>query len=96
MTPAIRALEKADVPFVLHPYEHDESAEAYGLEAVEALGVEAARVFKTLVCTAAAIGGVISPASLTDAAQTLVLSPDLLRLPSVILSRTIFLILSAP
>jgi Cys-tRNA(Pro)/Cys-tRNA(Cys) deacylase len=37
------------VPFVLHEYEHDERAASYGLEAVEKLSVDAARVFKTLV-----------------------------------------------
>jgi Cys-tRNA(Pro)/Cys-tRNA(Cys) deacylase len=34
----------------LHRYDHDPSAASYGAEAAEAMGVEPARVFKTLVC----------------------------------------------
>lgn len=49
MTPAIKALEKADIAFNVHEYTHDPAAESYGLEASEKLGVDAARVFKTLV-----------------------------------------------
>jgi Cys-tRNA(Pro)/Cys-tRNA(Cys) deacylase len=49
MTPAIKALEAAGVSFELRPYEHDPRAEAYGLEAAEKLGVDPARVFKTLI-----------------------------------------------
>ncbi|MBH1936281.1 Cys-tRNA(Pro) deacylase [Streptomyces sp. AV19] len=48
-TPAIVALEKADVPFSVHAYEHDPAASSYGGEAAEALGVAPSRVFKTLV-----------------------------------------------
>ncbi len=48
-TPAITAVERAGVDFVLHAYEHDAAAESYGLEAAEKLGVDPARVFKTLV-----------------------------------------------
>ena len=48
-TPAIAAAERAGVPFSLHAYEHDETAESYGREAAEKLGVDPARVFKTLV-----------------------------------------------
>ena len=33
----------------MHEYPHDPSAESYGLEAAEALGLDPARVFKTLV-----------------------------------------------
>lgn len=49
MTPAIKALEKAGATFKIHEYRHDPTAESYGLEAAEKLGVEASRVFKTLV-----------------------------------------------
>ncbi|MEN0036358.1 MAG: Cys-tRNA(Pro) deacylase [Cellvibrio sp.] len=49
MTPAIKALEKAKASFRVHEYAHDPTAESYGLEASEKLGVDAARVFKTLV-----------------------------------------------
>lgn len=48
-TPATAALAAAGVPFVLHPYSHDPSAASYGLEAAEVLGVDPAKVFKTLM-----------------------------------------------
>ncbi|GAA2148285.1 Cys-tRNA(Pro) deacylase [Kitasatospora kazusensis] len=48
-TPATVALEAAGVPFTVHAYAHDPAAASYGGEAAEALGVPAARVFKTLV-----------------------------------------------
>ncbi len=49
-TPATVALAKADVPFVLHAYDHDPAAElSYGEEAAAALGTSPERVFKTLV-----------------------------------------------
>jgi Cys-tRNA(Pro)/Cys-tRNA(Cys) deacylase len=49
MTPAVKVLQAAKVAFTLHSYEHDPRAEAFGPETVEKLGVDAARVFKTLV-----------------------------------------------
>ena len=48
-TPAIVAATRAGVAVTVHEYRHDTRAESYGLEAVEKLGLEAARVFKTLV-----------------------------------------------
>ena len=48
-TPAIVAAERAGIPFEVHEYEHDPRATSYGLEAVEKLGVDPDRVFKTLV-----------------------------------------------
>jgi len=48
-TPATVALTKAQIPFVTHEYAHDPAAASYGTEAAEALGVDPARVFKTLV-----------------------------------------------
>lgn len=51
MTPAILAIRKSGFPFQVHEYEHDPNNHAYGLEAVDALQLEAARVFKTLVVT---------------------------------------------
>jgi Cys-tRNA(Pro)/Cys-tRNA(Cys) deacylase len=48
-TPAVRAARAAGIPFTLHEYAHDPRAASYGLEAVEALGLDAERVFKTLV-----------------------------------------------
>ncbi len=48
-TPAVRALTAAGVPHRLHEYRHDPAVASYGLEAAQALGVEPARVYKTLV-----------------------------------------------
>jgi len=48
-TPATVALDRAGIPYSRHPYEHDPAAASYGLEAAAALGVEPARVFKTLL-----------------------------------------------
>jgi Cys-tRNA(Pro)/Cys-tRNA(Cys) deacylase len=48
-TPATVALTKAQIPFVTHEYPHDPAAASYGTEAAEAMGVDPARVFKTLV-----------------------------------------------
>jgi Cys-tRNA(Pro)/Cys-tRNA(Cys) deacylase len=48
-TPAIAAAERAGVLFRLAEYEHDPGVESYGLEAAQHLGVDPARVFKTLV-----------------------------------------------
>jgi len=48
-TPAIAAAERAGIRFAVHEYAHDPAAESYGLEAAEKLGVDPARVFKTLV-----------------------------------------------
>ncbi|MEP9365535.1 Cys-tRNA(Pro) deacylase [Nocardioides sp. CN2-186] len=50
-TPATVALTGAGIDFVLREYTHDPRAESYGLEAAEALGVDPARVFKTLMAT---------------------------------------------
>ena len=49
MTPAVVAARRAGIEFALHEYEHDPQAESYGLEAAQCLGVDTARVFKTLV-----------------------------------------------
>ena len=51
MTPAILTARKAGFPFQTHEYQHDPAVSSYGLEAAEALQVEPARVFKTLVIT---------------------------------------------
>ncbi|WP_109471339.1 Cys-tRNA(Pro) deacylase [Ornithinimicrobium cavernae] len=48
-TPATVVLEAANVPFTPRSYHHDPAAESYGLEAAEALGVDPARVLKTLL-----------------------------------------------
>jgi Cys-tRNA(Pro)/Cys-tRNA(Cys) deacylase len=49
MTPAIRALERAGVPFELLEYDYDPAADAIGLQAAQALRRAPATVFKTLV-----------------------------------------------
>jgi len=49
MTPAIKAAEAAGVTVKVHEYQHDPANTRYGLEAAEALGLEPARVFKTLL-----------------------------------------------
>lgn len=49
MTPAINAAKKAKVKFNVHEYMHDANAESYGEEAAEALGLDPAQVFKTLL-----------------------------------------------
>ena len=46
------ALERAGVAFEVRAYEHDPGAESYGLEAAASLGVDPARVFKTLLVEA--------------------------------------------
>jgi Cys-tRNA(Pro)/Cys-tRNA(Cys) deacylase len=48
-TPAIAAAQRAGVAFTVHEYAHDPRAASYGAEAAEALGLDPARVFKTLV-----------------------------------------------
>lgn len=48
-TPATVALERAGVAFTRHSYVHDPAAASYGLEAAEALGLDPAAVFKTLL-----------------------------------------------
>lgn len=49
MTPATKSLDRAGVAYRVHPYDHDESAESFGLEAAEVLGVDPPCVFKTLM-----------------------------------------------
>ena len=48
-TPAILAAERAGITFQVLEYPHDPNAESYGLEAAEALGLDPATVFKTLI-----------------------------------------------
>ncbi len=65
-TPAIAALQKAGVTFALHPYAHDPRTTAFGDEVVAALGVDSARVFKTLV---AAVDGTLTVGLVAVSAQ---------------------------
>lgn len=52
-TPALVALDAAGIEHTVHPYDHDPSSDlSYGLEAAQALGVDPAHVFKTLVVAA--------------------------------------------
>jgi Cys-tRNA(Pro)/Cys-tRNA(Cys) deacylase len=55
-TPATAVLQRANVPFSLHPYEHDPRAAGFGVEAAAALGVPPERIFKTLI---AAVDGAL-------------------------------------
>jgi Cys-tRNA(Pro)/Cys-tRNA(Cys) deacylase len=55
-TPATLALKKAGVAFTLYEYDYDPNAERIGLQAAQALGVEPARLYKTLMARA---GGTI-------------------------------------
>ena len=50
-TPATVALVRAGIAFTEHAYEHDPDAPSYGLEAAEALGLDPAQVYKTLLTT---------------------------------------------
>jgi len=65
-TPAIVAAERAGVAFAVHEYVHDPASRSYGLEAAEKLGVDAERVFKTLV---ADVDGSLTVAIVPVAAQ---------------------------
>ena len=51
-TPATLALEKAGVAFTLHEYDYDPNAARIGMQAAEALGIEPARLLKTLMARA--------------------------------------------
>ncbi|OOF24836.1 Cys-tRNA(Pro) deacylase [Salinivibrio sp. IB872] len=49
MTPAIKLAEKHGIKFNVHQYKHDPNNQHFGEEAVQALGQDPARVFKTLL-----------------------------------------------
>jgi Cys-tRNA(Pro)/Cys-tRNA(Cys) deacylase len=51
-TPATHALTQAGVAFTLHEYDYDPDAERVGLQAAQALGIEPARLLKTLMAKA--------------------------------------------
>lgn len=65
-TPAIVAAERAGIAFTVHEYAHDPTAASYGLEAAEQLGVDPARVYKTLV---ADVDGILTVAIVPVEAQ---------------------------
>lgn len=48
-TPALVILQRSDVDFSVHTYAHDPAAESFGMEAAEALNLDPATVFKTLL-----------------------------------------------
>ena len=50
-TPATKVATAAKVAYTLHEYVHDPAAPSYGTEAADRLGIEAARVHKTLLAT---------------------------------------------
>ena len=56
-TPATLALSRSGIAFTLHTYDHDPRAQSYGLEAAEALGLDPARVFKTLMASVDGVAG---------------------------------------
>ena len=51
-TPATLALQKAGIAFALYEYDYDPNAERIGMQAAEALGIEPARLLKTLMAKA--------------------------------------------
>jgi Cys-tRNA(Pro)/Cys-tRNA(Cys) deacylase len=53
VTPAVTAARRAGIDCEVLEYRHAADAASFGLEAAEALGVEAGRVFKTLVVSLA-------------------------------------------
>lgn len=61
-TPATAALSRAGVDFTLHPYAHVEGERHFGDEATAALGLDPARVFKTLVAEVAGARNVLAVA----------------------------------
>jgi Cys-tRNA(Pro)/Cys-tRNA(Cys) deacylase len=51
-TPATMMVQKAGIAFTLHEYDYDPNAERIGLQAAEALGIDPARMLKTLMARA--------------------------------------------
>jgi Cys-tRNA(Pro)/Cys-tRNA(Cys) deacylase len=50
-TPATALLVRSGISFVLHSYDHDPRAEAFGDEAAQLLAIDPARIFKTLIAS---------------------------------------------
>ncbi len=65
-TPATRALQSAQAAFTLHEYDHTSSSGGYGEHAAAALGIDAHRIFKTLIVT---VDGVLAVAVVPVAFQ---------------------------
>ena len=68
-TSATKRLAELSISWVDHYYEHDARAESFGLEAAAALGVEPARVFKTLMANVADTGEKFAIALITKLAD---------------------------
>jgi Cys-tRNA(Pro)/Cys-tRNA(Cys) deacylase len=68
-TPATAALTRAGVSFTLHPYTHVDGERHFGDEATASLGLDPARVFKTLVVELAGRGGSLAVAVVPVAQQ---------------------------
>lgn len=49
MTPAVKLVKESGVLFKLHEYHHDSASKSYGEEAATALGIDPAKIFKTLL-----------------------------------------------
>ena len=76
MTPAILLAKKVGVPHDVLSYVHDPKAASYGLEAADALGLDPASVFKTLVvdvegvglaCAVVPVSGMLNLKAMADA-----------------------------
>ncbi len=65
-TPATVALTAAGIAYTVHSYPHDSRSTSYGLEAAEALGLDPARVHKTLM---ASVDGALTVAIVPVAGQ---------------------------
>lgn len=52
MTPAIKLCHRHGINIVVHEFHHDPKNTHYGEEAAQALGVDASRIFKTLMVAA--------------------------------------------
>lgn len=62
-TPATVALDHAGLASTLHTYEHDPRTQAYGDEAAAALGIDPARIFKTLIVLGEQLAVAVAPVS---------------------------------
>jgi Cys-tRNA(Pro)/Cys-tRNA(Cys) deacylase len=65
-TPAVATAERVGIRFALHEYEHDPKTTSYGEEAAAKLGVDPARLFKTLVVS---VDGVLAVAIVPVSSQ---------------------------
>ena len=57
MTPAIKLVAQQQIAHQVHHYLHDAVSASYGLEAMQKLGVDGARIFKTLVVQVHGVNG---------------------------------------